>query len=238
MTVEVLQSMQEVRAARARLEARGLSMLGLPVGERRLRDRFLGRLQPKLGDDVKSWDVLTTAEFMERNFPPTARVLDLGAYCSEILCVLHRLGFARLTGVDLNERLGDMPFADQIRWQVANFLDAPFPDGAFDAVTSISVIEHGFDAPRLLKSVSRLLAPGGCFLASFDYWPQKIDTSKTKFFGMDWRIFSAEEVRAFIEQAREFGLTPVGGVALDATERPVSAAGHAYTFAWMALRKA
>ena len=50
-------------------------------------------------------------------------------------------------------------------------LPTPFSDGSFDVITSVSVIPARFDAPALLREASRVLAPGGSFGASFDYWP-------------------------------------------------------------------
>jgi SAM-dependent methyltransferase len=237
VSVEVLLSKADVERARERLVARGVSCLELELGSRTLWQRIRRAPPARVGDAVKSWDILRTLEFVEGAHPKTARVLDLGAYSSEILCTLHRAGFGALTGVDLNPRVRTMPFGDRIRWEVGNFLRSPFPDRSFDVITSISVIEHGFDAPALLGEVSRLLEPGGTFVASFDYWPDKLDTSDTKFFGLDWRIFSRQEVEAFVEQARGYGLAPLGALALDAREHTVSCAGRDYTFAWMALRR-
>ena len=238
MAIEVLQSNEQIRRARERLKERGLSCLGMQVGPPpNLWNRLRGRKQARMGDPVKSWDVLRTAEFLETAFPKSARILDIGAYCSEILCVLHRLGFRQLTGIDLDPGIAQMPFAGSIRYERGNFLQTPFPDRAFDVVTSISVIEHGFDASALLREISRLLSPGGAFIASFDYWPEKIDTRGTRFFGMDWRIFSREEVRTFLEEASGHGFEPAGPVALDAAERAIHCASCEYTFAWMALRK-
>jgi SAM-dependent methyltransferase len=191
----------------------------------------------RLGDLVKSWDVLRTAEFLERSFSKTARVLDIGAYGSEILPILHRLGFSRLTGIDLNPEMGKMPYAGSIRYQVGDFLRTPFADHSFDVVTAISVIEHGFDGPALLREVSRLLATDGLFVASFDYWPDKIDTDGATFFDMDWLIFSRGEVEDFLRQAKAYGLQSDGAVALDACERTIHCADRDYTFGWMALKR-
>jgi SAM-dependent methyltransferase len=189
-----------------------------------------------VGDAVKSWDVLKTATFIKDHLPPETSVLDVGAYASEILPVLHRLNYPNLTGVDLNPRIKAMPFADPIRYVVSDFMATPFPEASFGAITAISVIEHGFNGERLLREISRLLRPGGYFIASFDYWPEKVDTAGMEFFGMDWRIFSKAEVLAFIEEARAYGLASCGDIDLEAEEKVIHWGGKEYTFAWIALR--
>jgi SAM-dependent methyltransferase len=190
-----------------------------------------------LGDIVKSWDVLKTASFLRDHLSPETPVLDVGAYASEILPVLHRMKYSNLAGVDLNPRIKEMPFADHIRYRVADFMATPFPDGSFGAITAISVIEHGFQGERLLREISRLLTPGGYFIASFDYWPEKIDTTGIDFFGMEWRIFSKEEVLGLIAEGRAYGLSHCGEIDLEADEKVVHWGGKDYTFAWLALRK-
>ena len=163
--------------------------------------------------------------------------MDIGAYSSEILPVLHRMKYSNLTGVDLNPRIKEMPFANTIRYEVADFMATPFSDASFGAITAISVIEHGFQSERLLREISRLLRPGGYFLASFDYWPEKVDTTGMDIFGMDWRIFSKAEVFDFIDEAQAYGLFPCCEIDLEAGEKVIHWGGKDYTFAWLALRK-
>jgi len=196
---------------------------------------FFGGVE--VGDAIKSWDVLKTANFLRDRLPPETPVLDVGAYASEILSVLFRMKYSNLTGADLNPRIKEMPFSDRIRYEVADFMATPFPDGSFGGITAISVIEHGFQSERLLREISRLLRPGGYFISSFDYWPEKVDTTGVDIFGMDWRIFSKAEVLAFIEEAGAHGLSPCGEIDLEAEEKVIHWGGKDYTFAWLALRK-
>jgi SAM-dependent methyltransferase len=235
-----LQSRQQVDEARAGLEARGLSCLRLEVPRHGFWNRLVGRKRTiNLGDRLKSWDVLQTVDYLERQTRPSSAVLDLGAFNSEILPLLHRKGMTNLTGVDLNPDLGShMPVADAIRYVVSDFMATGLPDAGFDAITAISVIEHGYQPERLFAEVARLLAPGGVFIATFDYWPEKIDTAGVEFFGLSWIIFSREDVQQMLAIAANHGLKPDGPISLEAgAERPVHCANRDYSFAWMSLRK-
>jgi SAM-dependent methyltransferase len=235
MTVEVLKSLMDVSVARKKLHDMGLSCLGGSVV--RLARRF--GLWPgiSVGDEIKSWDVLRTMEFVMAHVARESQILDIGAYASEIPCLLHKAGYHHVAAIDLNPNIRRMPFNDSIRYEVGNFMATSYPDQSLDAVTAISVIEHGFDGVRLLKELSRLLRAGGYFIASFDYWPEKIDTTNVKFFGMDWLIFSKEDVAAFVKQAAEYGLVPFGEMKYAAKDKAIDCGGKQYTFAWMVLKK-
>lgn len=234
--LKVLKSAADNRQARAELERRGLSMV---------RRDWLGRLGRRLrvdamsiGDERKSWDVLTTAEFLETHLAKDAPVVDFGAFHSEITGVLCRMGFINLHGVDLNPGLMRGPYADRIRYSVADFLATGYRAESFSAITSISAIEHGHSVDRLLIEVSRLLRPGGFFVGSTDYWPDRIDTSGIRIFDMDWTIFSAGDMKDFFAKARRHGLMPAGELDDRAGEPVIRFAGKRYSFAWFALRKA
>jgi SAM-dependent methyltransferase len=104
-------------------------------------------------------------------------------------------------------------------------------------VTAISVIEHGFQREKLLAEISRILKPKGFFIASVDYWPEKIDTDDVQAFGMDWTIFSKEDLSAFIREAAKYGLQPCGALEFDALDRVVKWKRKQYTFAWLVMQK-
>lgn len=233
--LEVLQSEEEFLSARRALRSRGHSALE-PALARALR-RWHLMPGPPIGELNKSWDVKRTLDLIEERLPRSAYILDLGAYCSELPVALAKAGYSGVHGIDLNPAVTGMPFAGQVRYTVGDFTQAPFADASFDAITAISVIEHGYEPQRLMREIARLLRPGGLFIASFDYWPEKIDTGTTKFFGLDWLIFSAHDFQELLQQARLHGLAPLGELHLQARDRPVHCAGFDYTFAWAVLRK-
>jgi len=239
MTLEVLQDKCQISEARQALIDKGASSLTPPDSRMRSLMRTLGLVRGVIvGDMLKSWDVLATIDFLERNLEKKESILDIGCYASEVIVALHKLGFSNLAGADLDPKLMQMPHQESIRYEMCNFMHTHFADASFQAVTSISVIEHDFDGQSLLKEMSRLLRPGGYFIASFDYWPEKIDTAGTRFFGMDWKIFSKDEISNFVTEAAAYGLFPVGELKYSGKDKPIDCAGKQYTFGWLILKKA
>ncbi len=193
--------------------------------------------QVGIGDKRKSWDVLEASRIIEENIHSADPILDIGSYRSEILPVLHRLGYANLWGLDLDPKIGKMPLSPHINYQVGDYRQTSYADGYFAAVTAISVIEHGYDGNRLFREISRILRPGGYFVASVDYWPEKIETRGIQVFDEDWAIFSREEVEGLLTLASQYHLGPCGDVDLKSGDRTVSWCGKEYTFALIVLRK-
>jgi len=235
MSVQVLKSRTENTASRPEMHRRGIDCTGSSF----LRfTRKMGMVRGiNVGASCKSWDVLKTVQFVENHLPLDAPILDIGAYASEVLCALHRLGYNRLSGVDINHKLGQMPYSDKVSYVVGDFLRMAFKNASFSAVTAISVIEHGFQSKELLTELSRVIMRGGFFIASVDYWPDKIDTRGIKSFGMDWIIFSKDALNSFFIEAQKFNFQPCGELNFDALDRVARWNGKQYTFAWLAMQK-
>lgn len=233
--LEVLQTKAQIKLSREAMVFRGRSILEGRAAK--IMRRFGLHKGLPVGDIVKSWDVSRTLDFIESNVAKDARILDLGSFRSEVPVSLARMGFSGVHGVDLNPNVVTMPDADRVKYSVSDFMSTPFPAGSFNAVTAISVIEHGYDPERLFAELGRLLVPGGYFIASFDYWPEKIDTGSTRFFDMSWLIFSKQDIDGMLDVAKRHGLSAAGELHPEAGEPVIRCLGFDYTFGWIVLRK-
>ncbi len=183
----VLKTKSQILDARDELKKKGLSHTSNALSTYLRRKKIISGIS--IGDIRKSWDIQSALKVIEEVLPANSPILDIGAYASEILCCLHVSGYTNLTGVDINPNLHAMPYADKIQWIEGNFFKVPRPNESYSAITAISVIEHGFEADKLLAEVSRLLKKDGLFVATFDYWPEKINTDGINIFDVLDYIF-------------------------------------------------
>jgi len=232
----VLRDPSQILAATANLQRRGL--LG-PVPQEDLLKRLRRRLRrdPDPALVAKTWDVERSADAFAARLDPSDPILDIGCFACDMLPVLKRLGFSSLAGIDLNPGVLEMPDADAIDYRVGDLLSTPWPDGHFAGISAISVIEHGVPDEELCSEISRLLRPGGVFLFTTDFWPQKIATSE-RMFNLDWRIFDQAEIEALLAVAARHGLHPVSdpsSVIADSGSPAIHFARKDYTFLYGAL---
>ncbi|MFC2108305.1 class I SAM-dependent methyltransferase [Candidatus Bipolaricaulota bacterium] len=235
MSLEILQERSQIVSARRELVARNASAVDSRLMIFLRRFGIAGRVA--VGDKLKSWDVLSVLKYLENNVARDEPILDIGCYASEIIVALHKVGYSRLVGADLNPYVYRMPFQNSIRYEVSDFMSLKIEDASFRAITAISVIEHGFQAHKLLGEISRLLKQGGYFIASFDYWPEKVDTTGLKIFGMEWMIFSKADVEGFVNEASKYALYPTGKMHFAAKEKVIDWGGRQYTLATLVLVK-
>jgi len=205
--------------------------------------RELKRLQlPLHHDRPKNWDALSAVSFvLERtaSLGPDAAVLDAGsARYSTVLPMLRLYGLHDLWGNNLEwsreHRHGP------VRFVPGDMTATDFPDARFDAITCLSVIEHGVPLKGFLVEAARLLRPDGVLFVSTDYDQEPPDTTGKTAYGQPVHIFSPDEIREFVAAAAAAGLQLVGELRLDHPQRPVHWArvGIDYTFLSMGFRKA
>ncbi len=171
-----------------------------------------------------------------------ARVLDAGGGTGVWTIRLHKAGF-RVTLSDLSEgmlerarrRLAEAGVPeDAVPIVRADITDLdPFGDGAFDLVLAQGdPLSYSSHPARAMKSIDRVLAPGGILVASvdakyggIDHWFQKKDVAGLERFLRDGRtewlahdrkerfpitMFSPDELRALV-RARGFEILSLAG---------------------------
>jgi SAM-dependent methyltransferase len=186
----------------------------------------------------KNWDHLAAIEAILGTTPKSACLLDAGAeYYSNVLPALFLSGYRHLYGMNLS--FADPARRGPIRYLPGDITRTGFPDRFFDAVTCMSVIEHGVPLEPYFREMHRLLKPGGVLITSTDYFPQPIDTRNQTAHGAPIKIFSKPEVEAMFALAEACGLERTGEIDLECSERSIrwDPYGLEYTFLIFTLRK-
>lgn len=197
--------------------------------------RALG-LRPHDSTDRKNWDSLAALSAILKTTTRDAWILDAGAALkSKILPWLSAYGYKNLIGINLSfrsaVRIGD------IVYQHGDLTRTSFPNGCFDAIACISVVEHGVDMRSCFQEMSRILKPNGLLTMSTDYWPNRVDTSDVTAFDAAWTIFDRGDILRIVDTGAHHGFALDGELKLDARDRVVAWNGREYTFIYLALRK-
>lgn len=183
----------------------------------------------------KNWDALGAVAAVLAHVGTGARVLDAGsARYSIILPWLRLYGVTNLLGLNIE-------FDDrQVRHGAATFrhgdiTDTGLPAESLDAVTCMSVIEHGVDVPAFLAESHRVLRPGGVLVISTDYDKSPPDTSRQEAYGQPVHIFGPEGIEGLIKEAERLGFSLVGDLELEHSERPVHWPRHGLDYTFLLL---
>jgi SAM-dependent methyltransferase len=205
--------------------------------ERMLGEARAARLPLHRGDE-KNWDHLAAVFAILGSTATSARVLDAGAeFYSNVLPALFAYGYRNLYGINLSftgeARRGP------IRYLHGDITQTSFADGYFDAVSCMSVIEHGVPLEGYLREMYRVLKPGGLLITSTDYYPTAIDTRGKMAHGAAIKVFTRAEIQGILRLAEEIGFESTGEVDLECSERPVrwEQFGLEYSFVIFTLRK-
>jgi SAM-dependent methyltransferase len=193
---------------------------------------------PRHRGSEKNWDHLAAASTILTHTSPTARILDAGAeFYSNVLPALFVYGYRELYGINLS--FTEPARRGPIRYLPGDITSAPFTDAFFDAITCMSVIEHGVPLDVYFREMHRLLKPGGLLITSTDYFPTPIDTRGMTAHGSPIKIFSRPEIESALALAQNFGFQLTSSFDLECSEKPVrwEEYGLEYTFVIFTLRK-
>lgn len=186
----------------------------------------------------KNWDHLAAVTTILANTNRSARILDAGAEIySNVLPALFLYGYRELYGINLS--FTDPTRRGPIRYLPGDLTRTAFPDENFDAITCLSVIEHGVPLPDYFREMYRLLKPNGLLVTSTDYYPTPIDTRGKVAHGTPIKIFSKPEIQAALELARSVGFQATGDLDLECDEKPIrwDPFELEYSFVLFTLRK-
>jgi SAM-dependent methyltransferase len=182
-------------------------------------------------DRPKNWDAQGSVSTILHEVGTDARVLDAGAArYSPVLPWLHIFGVRELVGNNLE--FTRTTTHGTVRFEPGDITATQYRDGWFDAITCLSVIEHGVPLEAFVAESARILRPGGLLVVSTDYDRDPPDTSGQTAYGVPVKIFGPEDILKFVELARAEGLELVGEPKLNHEQRPVrwSRTGLDYTF--------
>lgn len=200
-------------------------------------------------DRPKNWDalgavaaVLGLAEGEER---AGLRVLDAGAArYSPVLPWLRLYGLGEPPGalLGINLEFGRERRHDGVVFRFGDATATGLPSGSCDALTCMSVIEHGIPVEEFFAEAGRVVRSGGLLCVSTDYDEDPPDTTGITAYGSPVRIFGPAGVRGLVAAAEAAGFSLVGDLddgALAHEERPVHwrRTGLDYTFILLTFRR-
>jgi SAM-dependent methyltransferase len=189
----------------------------------------------------KNWDFLAAFSLVLKHTLPTACIVDLGSGpTSVILEWLNLYGYTQLHGCDLiiaDHQTGHIQYTTQ------NLEQTTYPDQFADAITCLSVIEHGVNPEAFLKECQRLLKPGGLLVISTDYWCNPRNLTNIADEHGELFIFSPESIqKSSLDIAPDCGFEVIGTPDFACGERMVERPhlpqlDKTYTFFIMALKR-
>ncbi|HTR54136.1 MAG TPA: methyltransferase domain-containing protein [Kofleriaceae bacterium] len=113
---------------------------------------------------------------IRREFAPGSAILHAGCGSGQVDSDLH--DHVKIIAVDIATSALDLYLRENPRGEVrhASIFELPFPDGSFDGVYNLGVVEHFTreELGRMFREFMRVLKPGGKFVI---FWPHAYATS-------------------------------------------------------------
>jgi SAM-dependent methyltransferase len=193
---------------------------------------------PLLFDAPKNWDSLAALDCVLATTSKRARILDAGAEMySRILPWLCMYGYRRLEGINIAFK--EQVKLGSIKYKYGDITGTDYDSETFDAITCLSVVEHGVDLKAYFGEMSRILKRGGVLITSTDYWQTATDSKGQHMYGVPVNVFTQDDILKALELAERSGLVLTAPIDLTCNEKVVhwKEVGLDYTFLIFTLRK-
>lgn len=160
-----------------------------------------------------------------------------GEFYSRILPWLGLYGYTRLVAGNLDFEATEHRGA--ISYERMDLTRTRFADASVDAVTCLSVVEHGVDLEEYFREMARVLKPGGLLITSTDFWETPVETEGRSAHGVPITVFTPADIAAALDAAERHGFALMAPLDLTVGHRVVHWARYdlSYTFALFSLRK-
>lgn len=189
-------------------------------------------------DAPKNWDALGAVSVILNDLGKEARVLDAGAArYSPVLPWLSLYGVDNLVGNNLE--FTRTVHHGRTRYEPGDITHLSYSSGAFDAVTCMSVIEHGVLAEAFFSEMQRVIRSGGLLVVSTDYSQESVDTAGKYVYGVAVKIFDPDGVQSLVSLAEDHDFELVGPLRLEHEQSPVfwRRTGLCFTFIRLTFRR-
>ncbi|MCL5991805.1 MAG: class I SAM-dependent methyltransferase [Bacteroidetes bacterium] len=203
---------------------------------------FLG-FYPHL-DPQKNWDTLKSVFYILRECNCDLPVLDAGGSLdSSVLNSLAKYGYNDLYACDIIDMTRYSKLKNsKVKFTIQNVENTNYENDYFQAIVSLSVIEHGVHIEKFFDEMNRILKKNGLLLITTDYWNDNINCDGIYPYGTDkpqMKIFKKEEIETICDIAVKNGFSLCSPLKTDTFKKAVrwEAVDREYTFIFLAFRK-
>jgi SAM-dependent methyltransferase len=149
------------------------------------------------------WETARARHFIDHIVPllplTGARILDVGAGDAFVArMLLERVPSAHVVAWDNSYTDDDVCSLAGIARLEATRSEPRAPEGGFDVVTLLDVLEHVLDDAAFLRRVVKLAKPGGAIVVSVPAWPSLLGLHDMKLRHL--RRYTPEQARAVVER--------------------------------------
>jgi len=195
-------------------------------------------------DPQKNWDTLKCVFYILRECNSDLPVLDAGGSLdSSVLITLAKYGYNELYACDIIDMTRYSKIKNsKVKFSIQNVESTNYKNDFFQAIVSLSVIEHGVNIEILFREMNRILKKNGLLLITTDYWNEYINCDGIFPYGPDkpkMKIFQKEEIVSICDFAAKSGFSLCSPLKTETYEKAVrwEAVDRDYTFIFLAFRK-